>query len=114
MALRSNGGWRNCSPTKPPLSHTRPAERLQADAAVIKHQFPLDCFPRHGAWIVGNSKLHRIESKGKTRLELYNPEAGLAEQDLVASQLERTAKMQKALEQWLGSVARSQNGEEYK
>ncbi|WP_165075895.1 sulfatase family protein [Paludisphaera rhizosphaerae] len=92
-------------------------ERLHADAAEIHKPFPLDRFPGHSAWLDGSWKFHRIENPkdGKLTYELYNLDADPREaNDLLAKEPERSAAMQAALEEWLRSVARSQNGEDYR
>lgn len=90
-------------------------ERLNSDAAVIGDPGPLNKFPGHSAWIDGAWKLHRIEDKkGQVDWELYDLSADPDESRvLFAEQPERVPQMQTALEDWLESVARSLNGEDY-
>lgn len=91
-------------------------ERLFADAAVIGEPVPLNKFPGHSAWLDGTWKLHRIEDKkGHVDWELYDLAADPDESRvLYAEQPERVPQMQNALEDWLESVAKSLNGEDYK
>lgn len=90
-------------------------ERLFANAAVIGTPVPLNRFPGHSAWLDGSWKLHRIEDKkGQVEWELYDLSADAAESRvLFAEQPERVPQMQAALEDWLESVAKSLNGEDY-
>ena len=89
-------------------------ELLRLDAAEIKKQYPLDSFAGHSAWRDGDWKLHRMESKGTVKWELYNLADDLMEaNDLADRETERVAKMSADLERWLESVARSMNGEDY-
>jgi arylsulfatase A-like enzyme len=86
-------------------------------AAEIREKHPTNKFPGHSAWIDGKWKLHRIENAktGDVDWELYDLAADPNEkQVLFAEQPERLPKMQHALEDWLESVARSLNGEDYK
>lgn len=78
--------------------------------------YPLDSFPGHAAWIDGDWKLHRIQPKnGNARWELYNlADDPREENDRAAEQEQRVTAMQSALEDWLASVTRSLNGEDYK
>ncbi len=91
-------------------------ERLAASAGEIGKPVSLTQFPGHSAWLDGNWKLHRIEDKkGEVDWELYDLSADPAESRvLFAEQPERVPQMQNALEDWLESVARSLNGEDYK
>ncbi|TDU66141.1 arylsulfatase A-like enzyme [Prosthecobacter fusiformis] len=90
--------------------------RLFKDAGVIGEPMSVDNFPGHAAWLDGNWKLHRIEDKkGQVEWELYDLSADPTESRvLFAEQPERVPQMQMALEDWLESVARSLNGEDYK
>ncbi|SKA97263.1 Arylsulfatase A [Prosthecobacter debontii] len=90
-------------------------ERLFANAGVIDDPVPVDHFPGHSAWLDGSWKLHRIEDKeGRVEWELYDLSADPTESRvLFAEQPERVPQMQAALEEWLESVARSLNGEDY-
>lgn len=90
--------------------------RVLPDAAVIGEPVSLTEFPGHSAWLDWPWKLHRIENKKTHEVtwELYNllrdPDESTV---LLAEQPERVPQMQKSLEDWLESVARSLNGEDY-
>jgi arylsulfatase A-like enzyme len=89
-------------------------ERLRLDAAKIKKQYPEDSFPGHAAWLDWPWKLHRIERKGKVRLQLYNLASDPGEKkDLAGQEAERTKALRSALEAWLAAVVRSLNGKDY-
>ena len=91
--------------------------RLAADAGKIGDPVPLNSFPGHAAWLDWPWKLHRIEDRktGDVAWELYDLSADPDESRvLFAEQPERVPQMQEALENWLESVARSLNGEDYK
>ena len=91
--------------------------RLAADAGKIGEPVPLNSFPGHSAWLDWPWKLHRIEDKktGDVRWELYDLSNDPDESHvLFAEQPDRVPQMQEALENWLESVARSLNGEDYK
>jgi arylsulfatase A-like enzyme len=95
-----------------------PAEpaRLRLDAATIGAPVSLTEFPGHAAWLDWPWKLHRIENKKSHEVtwELYNLASDPDESTvLLAEQPERVPEMQKNLEDWLESVARSLNGEDY-
>lgn len=90
--------------------------RLYPDAAKIREQLPLDRFPGHAAWLDSPWKLHRMEDpkSGTLSWELYNLDADPKEgEDLYAREPGRSSAMRAALEEWLRSVARSHNGEDY-
>ena len=93
------------------------ANRLFTDAGEITGTAPTDRFPGHAAWLDGDWKLHRIEidKTGNVKWELY----GLADdptesRDLAQTEPVRAGRMKQELERWLGSVARSLNGEDYR
>jgi len=90
--------------------------RIRPDAAEIGKAVSLTSFSGHAAWLDWPWKLHRIENS-KTHdvaWELYNLASDPDESTvLLAEQPERVAEMQKNLENWLESVARSLNGEDY-
>lgn len=90
--------------------------RVRPDAAVIGEQVPTNSFPGHAAWLDGNWKLHRIQNvkTGDVKWELYDLAADPDEsRELFAEQPERIPKMQAELNEWLESVTRSLNGEDY-
>ncbi len=89
--------------------------RLRLDAAEIKKQYPLDSFPGHSAWLDWPWKLHRIEKQdGAVKFELYNLKTDALEaNDLIGAKKERAKSMTTPLDQWLQSVVRSLNGEDY-
>lgn len=98
---------------------TEPSDpvRLMSDAAEIKTKLATNKFPGKAAWIDGRWKMLRFQDpkSGAVDWELYDLEADPAEKyTLYAEQPERVAKMQKDLEDWLESVARSHNGEDYR
>ncbi len=88
---------------------------LRLDAGTIKKKYPPDVFPGHAAWLDWPWKLHRKQKKNQApRLELYNLAADPMEKnDLSGKGGERVKTMKTALEQWLGSVVCSLNGEDY-
>jgi arylsulfatase A-like enzyme len=90
-------------------------ERLLLDAGDIKKKYAEDTFPGHSAWLSWPWKLHRIERGNQpAKFELYNLTDDPQETtDLFARQSERSATMQRELDQWLASVARSLNGKDY-
>jgi arylsulfatase A-like enzyme len=73
-------------------------------------------FPRHAAWLDGDWKLHRIERpQGGVVWELYNLSSDRTEsQNLLAQESQRVKRMKGELEDWLRSVVRSLNGEDYR
>jgi arylsulfatase A-like enzyme len=86
-------------------------------AAEIREKHPTNKFPGHSAWIDGKWKLHRVENPktGEIDWELYDLAADPNEKQVIfAEQPERLPAMQHALEEWLESVAKSLNGEDYK
>ena len=91
-------------------------ERLFLDAGKIGSKVPTDSFAGHAAWLDGSWKLHRIENRktGEVSYELYNLADDPAEaSDLIENETERQARMKRELQDWLASVARSLNGEDY-
>ena len=77
---------------------------------------PLNSFPGHAAWISGDWKLHRIQSKDakKANYELYDlANDRKEEKNILARESGRARQMQDELEGWLQSVVRSLNGEDY-
>lgn len=94
---------------------TDPA-RLFPDAARIRERRPIDRFPGHAAWLDGSWKLHRIEDRksGAVTWELYDLAAdGKESKDVLTRQAARVSTMRPQLEEWLRSVVRSLNGEDY-
>lgn len=93
--------------------------RLMLDAGEITTRYPRDRFPGHSAWLDWPWKLHRIsgskQESDETWLELYHLEVDPMETTDVATQHpQRVERMDAALEQWLGSVVDSLNGQDYK
>jgi arylsulfatase A-like enzyme len=91
-------------------------KRLFSDAGTITTKYPIDRFPGHAGWIDGNWKLHRIEAaKGTSvRWELYDLAADPKEsREVSATEPKRLESMKKAMTQWLESVTRSLNGDDY-
>ncbi len=90
--------------------------RVLPDAGKIGPPVPLTEFPGHSAWLDWPWKLHRIENKQSHEVawELYNLATDPNESRvLLAEQPERVPQMQKDIEEWLESVVRSLNGEDY-
>lgn len=90
--------------------------RVLPDAAKIGEAVSLTEFPGHAAWLDWPWKLHRLENKKSHEVtwELYNLATDADESTvLLAEQPERVPAMQKELEDWLESVARSLNGHDY-
>ncbi len=77
--------------------------------------FSVANFPGHSAYIDGDWKLHRIESKnGKIAWELYQLANDRAEtKDLVTTEPDVVDRLRPKLESWLRSVTNSLNGEDY-
>jgi arylsulfatase A-like enzyme len=92
-----------------------PPHPASVDASKLPSpKYPTDTFPGHSAWIDGDCKLHRIESKGKTTWELYDLGSDRKETtDLLKSESKRVAEMKTKLNAWLVSVVNSLNGEDY-
>ncbi|NQT84977.1 sulfatase-like hydrolase/transferase [bacterium] len=91
------------------------ASRLRLNAGEITKKYPEDRFPGHAAWLDWPWKLHRIESKGGIKLEVYNLAKDAEEKRGLSTQLSgRTSAMKAELEKWQKSVVRSLNGEDYK
>jgi len=76
---------------------------------------PLDRFPGHAAWIDGQWKLHRIQTKtGKVRFELYDLGSDPSEKtDVAAGKPKRVEELKLGLTSWLKSVVHSLNGDDY-
>lgn len=90
--------------------------RLRPDAGEIGQPVSVTEFPGHAAWLDWPWKLHRVEDRKSHEVswELYNLANDPDENNvLLAEQPERVPQMQKELEDWLESVARSLNGEDY-
>ena len=88
--------------------------RLCLTAGQITTRYPEDSFPGHAAWLDWPWKLHRIETKEGIKLGLYNLATDPEEKsDLIAQVSGRTSTMRAGLEEWLKSVVRSLNGEDY-
>ncbi|MGQ9729784.1 MAG: sulfatase-like hydrolase/transferase [Candidatus Zipacnadales bacterium] len=90
-------------------------ERLRLEAGVIREQYPSDTFPGHAAWLDWPWKLHRIQNQGEeVRWELYNL---VEDPDEIVNRLTQepgqVTTMANELEEWLRSVVRSLNGEDY-
>ncbi|MEM9368575.1 MAG: sulfatase-like hydrolase/transferase [Planctomycetota bacterium] len=93
-----------------PLPHDEP--RIRKD---VEHfpQFPEDSANGHAAWTAWPWKLHRING---TRYELFNLSLDPMETTDLSSdpdQQERVHQMQKELHDWMRSVIRSLNGNDY-
>jgi len=89
--------------------------RLCSDAGKITKQYPTDSFLGHCAWLDWPWKLHRIEDKNKNiAFELYNLADDQYEKyNLVLTHPSRKIAMKAQLEQWLKSVTKSLNGQDY-
>jgi hypothetical protein len=93
---------------------TGDSSRLRLNAGKITKQYPETVFPGHSAWIDWPWKLHRIEESGQITVELYDLEKDAQETINLAKQInDRTQRMMAELEQWLVSVVKSLNGEDY-
>jgi len=93
-----------------------PHESSQRAAELPDPPYPVsDNFPGHSAWIDGDWKLHRIQdADGDVTIELYNLDADPSEEhDVSREKSEVVEKNVLLLENWLESVARSLNGEDY-
>lgn len=91
-------------------------KRLFADAGAITVRHPTDRFPGHAAWLDGSWKLHRVEGRkaAGVRWELYDLATDPNEsRDVFAAEPDRAGRMKTDLTAWLGSVARSLNGDDY-
>ena len=90
------------------------AARSRDAASLPKTPHALDAFPGHAAWIADGWKLHRVEKDGKRSYQLYDLGTDpFEERDLFATEKERAAGHQRALDRWLVSVAKSYNGADY-
>ncbi len=92
-----------------------PHESSQHAAQLPDPPYSTSKFPGHAAWIDGDWKLHRIENNsGKIVWELYDLNSDDAETTNVLRENAAVAeRLKPALQDWLGSVARSLNGEDY-
>ena len=90
-------------------SHADESSRI-SDAG----RHPEDSFPGHAAWLDWPWKLHRIETRGPVKIELYNLTDDPREsRDLAARDPDRVKSLRDPLEAWLSSVVRSLNGKDY-
>ncbi|MDA7921302.1 sulfatase-like hydrolase/transferase [Verrucomicrobiales bacterium] len=83
---------------------------------VPRQKFPLGVYPGQAAWISGDWKLHRSSSADskKVKWKLFNLNSDPHEDVDVSSQHpELVEKMKVDLSNWLSSVSRSLNGEDY-
>lgn len=93
-----------------------PAHSSSQNAAKLPSpKFSDSSFPGHSAWIEGDWKLHRIESKnGKVAFELYNLKSDPKETTNLAEQeADRVGRLKKPHADWLRSVVSSLNGDDY-
>lgn len=93
-----------------------PNEAVVAAMALPDPPQSIENLKGHAGWIDGNWKLHRIVEKkgGETSWELYDLVGDpYEEKDLAAEQKERVEVMKDALDEWMGSVVGSLNGEDY-
>jgi arylsulfatase A-like enzyme len=91
--------------------------RLARDAATIKPEPAIETLSGHAAWLDGSWKLHRIISRDSSAVkwELYDLASDPREEkNLVVSESQRTATMQRQLDAWMQSVVRSQAGSDYR
>ena len=85
------------------------------NAGIISKKYPDNSFPGHAAWLIWPWKLHRIETQQDVKMELYDlVKDPIESNNLLTQQPERTKTMKSELEQWMKSVVRSLNGEDYK
>lgn len=89
---------------------------LDLHAGDITQKYKDDSFPGHSAWLDWPFKLHMIHSKkDSVTLELYNLEADAYEKnDLSVSNAAKAESMTLQLNEWLKSVIKSLNGDDYK
>lgn len=72
-------------------------------------------FNGHAAWTQWPWKFHRIEKKGKVKVELYNlADDPMEENDLAKKESQKAKQMLKELEGWQNSVFDSWEGKDYK
>ncbi|MFV1966777.1 MAG: sulfatase-like hydrolase/transferase [Pirellulaceae bacterium] len=92
-----------------------PYEASRKAAQLPDAPYSTEVFPGHSAWIDGDWKLHRLSNQqGKVSCQLFNLAADAEEKtDVAANEKQRVQKMLGELEDWLESVARSLNGEDY-
>ncbi len=92
-----------------------PHESSQKAAELPNPKYPLDRFPGHSALIDGDWKLHRIEgANGRLTWELYDLANDAAERtNVLDDEAGRVEKLKTQLNDWLVSVTRSLNGEDY-
>lgn len=122
------GFWHGHQPGQATWSDRTLKEIMEAQAAGKKvHQNRLlknvNQFPKrdknnlngHAAWNKWPYKVHRIERKGKVKVELYNLEKDPMEtKDLSQIEKAKTAEMLKTLEAWQRDVLGSLEGNDYK
>jgi arylsulfatase A-like enzyme len=90
--------------------------RLARDAATITPEPTIETLAGHAAWLDGSWKLHRIVNRESTAVkwELYDLASDPKEErNLVGTDSQRTATMQRQLEAWMQSVQRSNRGADY-
>lgn len=94
-----------------PAAEAEPIPEVQ-----LKKDYPDTVFPGHAAWLAGNWKLHRIETKGgPVKWELYDLGNDRTEaKDLAGAEPKRVEAMQQDLNAWLKSVVNSLNGADYR
>jgi len=89
--------------------------KVPPSAKLPNPQYALDSFPGNAAWIDGDWKLHRKQDKkGKVTWEFYNLAVDKGEStNLAGTESQRIRHYRGKLENWLGSVVRSLNGDDY-
>lgn len=94
-----------------PATEAEPIPEVQ-----LRQDYPDTTFPGHAAWVAGNWKLHRIETKGgPVKWELYDLGSDRTEaKDMAAAETKRVETMQRDLNAWLKSVVNSLNGADYR
>ncbi len=91
-----------------------PHESSRDAAKLPNPKYAADHFEGHAAWIDGDWKLHRIKNKGDERWQLYNLATDPKETKNVAETEKATVeRLRPRLNNWLQSVVRSLNGEDY-
>lgn len=93
-----------------------PDMRIVAAQKLPQPPESIESLKGHAAWIDGDWKLHCIRGKKSKEpvFELYHLASDPAEErDVAGENAEKVAAMKRQLDEWMDSVVRSLNGEEY-